>query len=274
VEVGDLPPLDAEQAETQLQTTLSSMTSAREVLMSRQNAIKALITDNFRAWVDTDIHPTDRLAAIPYSPIRSVAFSNALAMRPDLAEARLAVDKTDVAVQFRYNQLFPSLDLVARYGGLGVRNEPTEAAGDAFHFRFNDYSYGVVLSSPLTKTSERNQYRASKAAREVAKIQLRKAEEAIFLQVADWVNRVESRYSQVGSTRKARGFAEAALAAEQKKLQNELTTSFVVLQLQETLTATRMAEVQALADYNKALAQLAFAQGISLQKQNLVLEVK
>jgi len=68
--------------------------------------------------------------------------------------------------------------------------------------------------------------------------------------------------------------AEAALAAEQKKLQNGLSTSFFVLQLQETLTAARTTEALALADYNKALAQLAFAEGSTLHKRNLLLEVK
>ena len=44
-----------------------------------------------------------------------------------------------------------------------------------------------------------------------------------------------------------------------------LSTSFIVLQLQETLTAARTAEVQAIADYNKTLAQLAFAEGRSFR---------
>jgi outer membrane protein TolC len=64
------------------------------------------------------------------------------------------------------------------------------------------------------------------------------------------------------------------LAAEQKKLQNGLTTAFVVLQMQEALTAARTAEVQALSDYNKALAQLAFAEGSILDKHHLTLEVR
>src|SRR5262249_36355383 len=37
VEVGDLPPLDADQAETQLQNTLTALAAAREVLASREN---------------------------------------------------------------------------------------------------------------------------------------------------------------------------------------------------------------------------------------------
>jgi outer membrane protein TolC len=94
------------------------------------------------------------------------------------------------------------------------------------------------------------------------------------VEIADWVNRVQSRFMQVGSTHKARTYAEAALAAEQKKLENGLSTSFFVLQLQETLIAARTAESLALADFNKAKAQLAFAEGSILQKRNLQLEVK
>jgi outer membrane protein len=92
--------------------------------------------------------------------------------------------------------------------------------------------------------------------------------------VADFINRAESRFAQVTSTRQARQYAERALEAEQKKLQNGFSTSFFVLQLQEVLTEARMAELQAVADYNKALAQLAFAQGTTLERHRLTMEIK
>jgi outer membrane protein TolC len=44
--------------------------------------------------------------------------------------------------------------------------------------------------------------------------------------------------------------------------------------LQQTLTAARMAELQALADYNNTLAQLAFAEGSTLARHHLTLESK
>jgi outer membrane protein TolC len=85
---------------------------------------------------------------------------------------------------------------------------------------------------------------------------------------------VQPRLDQVSSTRKARAYAEAALSAEQKKLQNGFSTSFFVLQLQETLTQARMVEVQAVSDYSKLISQLAFADGSILDKQHLSVETK
>jgi len=178
-------------------------------------------------------------------------------------------------VKFRLNQLFPSLDVVGGYGGLG--NEPS-SGGDAFNDAFATqnpiYSYGMVVSFPLDNASARGDYRASKAAKQIAELQLKKAEQDILLQVADFVSSIEFRFSQVASTHQARIYAEAALAAETKKFQNGLTTSFMVLQFQETLTTARTSEVRAQVDYNKALAQLAFAEGTILEKHHLSLEVK
>jgi outer membrane protein TolC len=274
VQVGDLPPLDAEQAETQLENTITALTAAREQYFTQQNTLKSLLTDDFKSWVDTEVVPADSLLAFQQDLNRSESFVRAMQNRPDLIQARLAVEKSDVEVKFRKNQLFPSLDLVGAYGGLGVADDPGRSINNALSFANQEYSYGVVLSFPLSNVSERGYYKASKAARQIAELQLRKAEQEVLFQIADFVNRAQSRFTQVSSTRKARAYAESALAAEVKKLQNGLSTAFFVLQLQETLTAARTAELQALADYNKLIAQLAFAEGSTLEKHHLSVDVK
>lgn len=274
VEVGDLPPLDADQAETQLENTLTALAAAREFLATQQNVLKSLITDDFKAWVDLDLRAADPLLVIPPAVNRSESFFNALKNRPDLLEARLAVEKSGVVVKFRKNQLFPNLDLVGQYGGLGIDPSLGTAVNHTYSFLNPEYFYGVVVSFPLDNLSERNSYRISKAARQVAELQLKKAEQDVLIQVADFVNRVQTRFTQTRSTHQARVYAEGALAAEQKKLENGLSTSFFVLQLQETLTQARMAEVQAMADYNKMIAQLAFADGTILDQLHVGFEIK
>ena len=274
VQVGDLPPLDSEQAETQLQNALTALVGAREAYVTQQNGLKRLLTDDFKEWADCDLQPTDVLLALPAEVNRSESFQRAMSNRPDLLEARLAIQRSAIVVKFQYNQLFPNLDLVGHYGGLGVNAGSDRAVDQAFSFNNPDYFYGVVLSFPLSNATERGKYRASQAAKQIAELQLKKAEQEVLVQIADYANRVQSRFSQVGSTRKARSFAEVALAAEQKKLQNGLSTSFFVLQLQETLIAAQSAELQALTDYNRILAQLAFAEGSTLERNHLELEAK
>ena len=206
---------------------------------------------------------------------RSDRFQSALSQRPDLIEARLAVEKTGAMVKFRLNQIFPSLDLVGDYGGQGSETHFSgPALGDAFSFRNPQYSYGVVVSFPLDNAGARGDYRASKAAKQIAELQLKKAEQAVLLQVADLVSGIDFRFSQVASTHSARTYAESAVESETRKYQDGFATSLEVLLFQETLTAARSAEIRAQVDYNKALAQLAFADGTILERNRLSLQVK
>ena len=274
IELGKSPAQDSAQAETQLQNTLTALAVARQVFSARQNSLIGLLTDDFKAWAADDMQPTDTLKSLPVEVSRQNSFQSALSSRPDLIEARLAVEKTGAMVKFRLNQIFPSLDLVGGYGGLGNQTDPSPALNGAVSFQNPEYSYGVVVSFPLGNVSERNNYRASKAAKKIAELQLKKAEQEVLIQVADCISRVESGFSQVTSTQKAATYAEAALNAEITKLQNGLSTSFVILQFQEILTTARTAEVRAEVDYNKALAQLAFAEGTILERHHLSLEVK
>ena len=137
-----------------------------------------------------------------------------------------------------------------------------------------EYSYGVVLSVPLSNQAARNHYKASQAARKQAQLQLKKLEQDIQVQIDNSIKQAQSTLKRVSSTGQARRFAEAALEAEQKKFQNGESTAFVVLELQQRLTAARTAEIQALTDYHKALAELALKEGSALERHKLSLEIQ
>jgi outer membrane protein TolC len=280
VQVGDLPPLEDTLAQTEVQNTLTALAVARENFALRQNTLVGLLTDNFKEWADVNVEPSDPLQVVPVQVDRSRSFQSALTNRPDLIEARLAVQKSGIMVKFRRNQLFPTLDMVGGYGTTSNPTGPSPFISDVFAFRtafsFSnpEYTYGVVVSFPLDNIAERSGFRASKAAKKIAELELQRAEQGVLLQVADYVNRVQSTFSQVGSTRQARIYAEAALNAETKKFENGFATSFEVLQYQQILTAARTAEIRSAAEYNKMLAQLAFGEGSILERHHLSVEVK
>src|SRR5205814_8658379 len=105
-------------------------------------------------------------------------------------------------------------------------------------------------------------------------LRMRKLENDAYVQVDTAAKIVESAYKRVGSTRAARETAHAALEAEQKKAAAGVTTSFFVLERQSLATAARSAEIRALADYNKARAQLTFQEGTTPEKNLRMLETK
>jgi len=73
----------------------------------------------------------------------------------------------------------------------------------------------------------------------------------ILVDIENAVNAARSAFEKVGATREARIFAEAALAAEQKKLENGKSTSYFVLDFQRQFDLRRYEEIDALRQYNK-----------------------
>jgi outer membrane protein TolC len=131
------------------------------------------------------------------------------------------------------------------------------------------YSYGVLLDIPLGNRAARARYKSAKAGQQQSLLDYKRLEQQIMVQIDDAVKFIRSSFERVEATRAARAFAQEALSAEQKKLENGKSTSFLVLQAQRDLTQRRSEEIKALADYNNALAQLAWREGTTLERHKI-----
>jgi outer membrane protein TolC len=273
VKAGELPPLDAMQAESQVQTAQANVISARQSLAEQEAALKNLVSDDFRSWADVFLTPTDSLLprVVPLS--RMDSWQTALVDRPDYLQAKLDLERRDIMVRYEFNQLFPSLDAVGSYGVRSAQDSLEGVAAEMRDVAHPSYSYGLVFNMPLGNQTARSRYKATRAERQQALLQFKKLEQDILVQVDIAVKAADSHFHRLDATRSARVFAEAALQAEQKKFVNGLSTGFIVLQYQQRLTDARSAELRALADYNKALAQLALTEGATMDKNNLFLDV-
>jgi outer membrane protein len=272
VEVGALAPLDEKQAEAQVATTRSDLLSARRMLAVQQNALKNLISSEYADWHGLTLVPRERLTAVPKVFNLTDSWMQALTRRPELLQSRLNLEQQGIAIQYRRNQLLPQLDVVGSYGRLGT----VQGGGyygrvltDIREDRGSFYSIGGQIVFPLGNRTARSNYRAAQAEREQALLRLKQIEQNIMVQIDNGIDLARTQFERVEATRLARAYQEAALQAEEKKLESGKSTSFFVLQLQRDLTAASSAEVQALADYNKALVQLALAEGSVLDRNGI-----
>ena len=274
VEVGTMAPLDENQAESQTAGSRADLLSARNDLNAQQNLLKKLITDDYKVWHDVDIQPSEKLIAIPEKFNLLESWQRGMTLRPDLLQSRVEVERRDIILKYDKNQLFPQLDLIGSYGRNGLERHFNDSLNDISNDSNPAYSYGVRFSIPLSNRGPRNAYKAAKAQKEQALLQLKQLEETILVQIDDAVKRAQFSCQRVDATKQARLYAGAALEAEQKKLENGKSTSFIVLQLQKDLTSARAQEIRALADYNKALAQLAFDEGTVFERNHLTVDLK
>jgi outer membrane protein TolC len=275
VEVGALAPLDEKQAQAQVAQSRADLLSAKNTLAIQENTLKDLITDEYRNIHDTEYVPAEKLLPVPQSYNLQQSWETGLRQRPELISARLNLEKQGYVVRFQKNQLLPQVDLIGTYG---YSASSSRGYGDAFdqlgHGDSPFYSAGGQLSIPLGNRAARNSYKAAKAAKEQLALQVRQLEQTVMVEIDNAVKQAQSDFERVDATRQARIYAEAALDAEQKKLENGKSTSFEVLRLQRDLTTAASQEIRALADYNNDLAQLALQEGTTLERRRLMVEVK
>jgi outer membrane protein len=277
VEVGALAPLDEKQAEAQAASSQATLIAAKSTLVMQENTVKQLISDNYAAIQPVDIQPAAPLTAPVRVFDRQISWSKGLTERPDLLQAKLDVQRQGVTIKYNFNQLFPELDVVGSYGqssGGSDISEFSQALNQIQQGSRPFYSYGGLLTFPVGNTGARATYRKSKLVMEQYVLTLKKLEQTIMVTIDNDIAQAKSSYEQVAATRSAREYAAEALDAEQKKLENGKSTTYTVLQMQRDLTTARGNEIQALATYNKALAQLSLDEGTTLQRLGINVEMK
>lgn len=282
VRVGVLAPLDEKQAEAQAAANLADVWAARRAVAYRENVLKDLITDRYESWYRVSIQPGESLVAVPQMYDMVDSWSTALTKRPDFKQVRQQLELRGLDTKLSRNHLLPSLGVFGGYGRSGFDNSisntreaaPGPALEDIRYGRYPGHNFGAILSVPLSMTKERSAYKGSKAAEKQAELVLQQTKQQILVEVDNAISQAQINFQRVSATHEARLFAEAALDAEQKKLDNGKSTSFEVLRLQRDLTSARGDEIRALADYNEALASLYAAEGSILDRNKISVSYK
>ena len=195
--------------------------------------------------------------------------------RPDLLQARLNVEQQGIQLKYYRNQLFPELDLIGTYGFNGASREFSGTFEQYNEGNAPFYSYGAQMTIPLSNVGPRNQYKATKATLQQVALQFKQLEQNIMVEIDNAVEVAQSDYESVQATRQARIYAEAALDAEQKNYAVGKSTTFTVLQLQNTLTADRSDRKSARSPITTRRSPISPQQeGSTLERDNIHIEVK
>ncbi|MCF7669679.1 MAG: TolC family protein [Verrucomicrobia bacterium] len=274
VDAGKMSPLDVKQAQSQMAVSRADLITAERTLSAQQNALKRLITQEFTEWQSVFLLPEEALSVLPTSFSRQDSWSKALALRPDYLQQKLETEKQGIIVSYNFNQLFPSLDLVGSYGRNGLERSFGGLVGRIEDEENPNFSFGGIIRIPLSNRAARNNYKASKAQKKQSLLRLKKLEQQILVEVDDAIQLAKANLQRVEATRAAREYAEAALEAEERKLESGKSTSYTVLQMQRDLTTARSQEIRAVADYNKALTQLSFYEGDILARHGIELDLE
>ncbi len=268
--VGSMSQYDVTSARSRVASREENILFAEQQVRETENGLKQLITDEKSPALLSQHFAIEPPPPAPIVVADAAAdFRTALDKRPDYQQAKLALKRSDINARLQLNQLLPRLDLVGSYGYNGYDTSLRVSRQQVRNQDYNAYSWGVVVSVPLTFTTERGRYRAARLQQRQSETDLERIEQNIVVQVGNAAGQIETAQKRVQATRHARELAQAVLDDEEKRLRAGQSSTFFVSQQQEILTSAEVSEAAAQSDYHKALAEYDRQLGLTLEKLNV-----
>ena len=246
IRVGKMADLDAVAAEAEVALRREGLIQTDgDCEAARIHLVRLLNPAQPDLWQVSPVIGDDPMApAAALDPVETHV-SRALRQRPDLNQARLAIERGDLELVKTRNGLLPRLDLFVTLGRSGYASSFSDSLGnDADPGR--DLSAGLKLDVPLGNRSARADHRRAVLSRDQAAEALNNLCQLAQEDVRTaWVQ-AHSADEQVVATLASRTLQERKLQAEMAKFREGKSTPLLVAQVQRDLLESKLAYVQAL----------------------------
>ena len=189
-------------------------------------------------------------------------------MRPLLNETRLEILRGDLELVKTQNGVLPLMDLFITLGKSGYANSFGESIRNINEDNY-DALAGVNFEYPIFNRGAKALHRRALLNREQAQKALENLSQLVEVDVRTAYIEVNRAKQQISASSVTRMFDEEKLRTETEKLRVGKSTSFLVAQAQRDLLVSRIAEVQALANYLKALIDLYRQDGSLLERRRI-----
>lgn len=246
---------------------------ARQTLRRASDNLKRLVNDpNLPVGSETLLVPLDAPPAQEITVSLLDAITTAVAERPELDNALLAIDDAEIREQVAQNLRQPRLDLQARARLLGLDDSFGDAYDDSVANRFiDDWLLGINFEQPIGNRAGEAGFRRARLQRMQSVVSYRLAVQGIVLDVKTSLDAVMTNHAlieQSALSRIAQGEALRALAVEKELTNAGYTVERLNLELnqQESLAAAQISESAAVIAFNTALADLYAAMGTALER--------
>ena len=292
VDEGTLAPVELTHANAQLFSTRQDLINSRGLLEEQQAILKNLLTRTGNADPEVQaatIIPTDSLD-IPETeavqPIQDL-FTKALAARPDLGQADLQIQNSQIGLQGSQNAVRPELDLVGtmQNNGLAGPLSPTNSASNTpfvggygtvldqlFTRKYPTYSIGVQVTVPIRNRVAEADLARDELQLKQSQVRLRQLQNEARLEVEDAVIALRRARASYEAAVQAQRYSQESLDAEQMKYEVGASTSFFVIQYESLLAQSKSTVVAAKSAYVKARAALERATGTILDVHQISLD--
>lgn len=265
VDQGRAADVEVVRAQAGVANSLEGIIVAENEVLRQQRELKRTVNaPGLDIGGTTLVVPATEPDPVRFGFDREALLVAALANRMEMLELELRLAQDAATIEFNENQALPllTLDYTYRINGLG------EDWGDSMDVvrdnRFEDWSLGLNAEVPIGNEQARSRVRASILDR-LQRLRTKEARaQAIRQEVLDAIDTLDSAWQRVLAARQSVILNTRLYDAEQRQFNVGRSTSTDVLDAAAALTEAQSAEVRALADYQVAQVDLAFATGTLL----------
>jgi outer membrane protein len=291
VKEGQLAPIDAVAAETQVANLELSVYDALETVNRAENILKNLIAvDKNDALWGMAVLPTDKVdLEIPNTTLPE-SLQLAMENRPEIEISETAKEINEVDRTFLKEQTKSQIDFVASYTSSGISGTqnpnlssrfgpvtlPTsvtggnlDSIGNIITQRYPTLRFGVTFNLPLKNKTAEAQIGKNLVEAEKLKTQREQLEQSIQVDVRNALQSLRTAEARLRTAAVARENSQKQYESEQRKLDAGQSDVYKVLERQTALMNARSAELRSQIELNKAVAELQRATGNSLKANNV-----
>lgn len=246
---------------------------ARRVVKAASDRLKKILNDP-ELPIDGEavLVPTDEFSEQPIALPVIDAIARALRQRPELQEALLEIDDASIREEVARNLAHPRLDLSAALSYASLEDDLGAAIRDLDTRSFVTFAFGLTYEIPVGNRGPQAAGLQAALQHQRALLALELVVDELVAEVKDALRGVQTSFELVASERAFRiAQTENLRVLVADEVRRPLTPEFLDLKFsrQEQLARAQLGELAALADYNRAIAELYRALGGGLRRRGI-----
>jgi outer membrane protein len=265
VELGERALVEVIRAEAGVAARLEGIIVAENSVRDRERELKQILN---KPGLETQT-PTVLIAATEADPVhyeldgeRMVAAG--IENRMEMLELELELAKDISKIDFLRNQALPVVTLDYTYNINGLGPTRSDAYDLLYDKRFEDHFFGLQVSVPLGNEAAKSRLLQALYGRRQRLATRERRETLIELEVLKAADQLEANWQRILASRQNTILSGRLFTAEKRQFELGLRTSTDVLDAQTKFAEAQSSEILALAEYEIAQVDLAFATGTLL----------
>ncbi len=274
VDEGLTAAVELNRAEIGVAERMEKLIVAQTKLKLAQRKLKLFLNDEqLGLGSDNWLSPETQPMLVSFEFDRERLVEKALEGRLELLELELKLAADSTKIDYLRNQTLPLFMLDYSYSALGRDDTFGEAYGDAVGGDFNDWAVGLKFELPLTNALRKSRLERAVQQRIQRLTTKRLRELSVRREMYDALDQVDQNWQRILAARQNVILAGLNYEAELKQFREGLRTMTEVLEMLSKLGEAQVREVYAIADYQIALIDLAYATGTLLGYSKVAFEV-